>query len=128
MRLHGWLLTLLATLTLGGTEIYGQACQPGFYSNTGSAPCTACSPGTYAPGVGSFFCTPCNVGTYNDTAASSTCQSCTAGRYAGTQGSTACQNCGTGTYSPSSGSVVRARIPPTVPIGNPSMCVSCDAS
>ena len=64
------------TFPSGGATLYAQLaalCSPGYYSTTGSAPCTAAPPGTYVSTSGATSPTSCELGTYQPSAGQSSC-------------------------------------------------------
>lgn len=100
-------LVLALTALLSSTApSRAQTCSPGTFSPTGSAPCTPCVAGTYAPISGSTTCTPCPAGRYCP-AGSSAPIPCPAGTYNGALGAPAlsfCTPCPAGTYNPTTAS------------------------
>jgi hypothetical protein len=94
------------TIPLGGSALYAQwaaPCSLGYYSTTGSAPCTAAPPGTYVDTNGADAATACAVGTYQPSAGESSCLLADPGTSVATTGATTESACAIGTYQPSTG-------------------------
>ena len=78
-------------------------CTSGFYSATGTAPCTPAPAGTFVASPGSTATTPCLAGTYNPDPGQSSCTPAPAGTFVASPGSTATTPCLAGTYNPDPG-------------------------
>lgn len=97
MRLAALLFAVVFALAASGPAA-AQTCPPGTSSPTGSAPCTACSPGFFAPSSGSTACLACPPGSFS-LAGSAVCSVCPAGTYAPVSGSASCTTCPDGFIS-----------------------------
>jgi hypothetical protein len=67
--------SLLAVSSGAFAQVVGIPCEPGRFSASGFAPCSACPAGTFAAGEGSTTCTPCPPETFADSPGQSACQS-----------------------------------------------------
>jgi hypothetical protein len=79
MRVLGILpLVLVASLALADRAGagFGIPCSLGESSPTGFQPCTACAPGTFAPGFGATECSVCPAGTAATVSGSFACSDC----------------------------------------------------
>jgi hypothetical protein len=91
-------------------------CQPGFFSENGLSPCTACPAGTYQDEAGKTFCKDaepgsfvategaaassfCPVGTYQDEAGQTSCKPAEPGSFVATEGAVQAAPCPIGTFS-----------------------------
>ena len=93
------LLSSAVLLVALGTPALAQTCPPGTASPTGSAPCTVCSSGFFAPNPGQTACAPCPPGS-SSLPGSAVCSPCLAGTYAPFPGSASCLPCPDGSISP----------------------------
>jgi hypothetical protein len=81
------------------------ACQPGTYSSTGLAPCTAARAGSYVAAAGATAPTPCAPGSYQSVAGQTSCLPAAAGSYVAGTGATASTLCAAGSFQPHEGQV-----------------------
>ncbi len=78
-------------------------CPPGYYSATGSTPCTPADPGSFVAGAGATSETECAAGTYQPDSGQSSCLLADPGSFVATIGATSETECAAGTYQPDSG-------------------------
>lgn len=74
-------------------------CEPGFFSATGSSPCTPAPAGTFVAEPGATAPTPCAPGTFSAEDAATSCTRAPAGTYVPEPGATAPTPCAPGTTS-----------------------------
>ena len=80
-------------------------CEPGFYSSTGSEPCTPAPAGTFVSGSGATEPTDCAPGSFQDQPGQTMCYAAPAGSYVPDAGATSAVLCLPGTFSNSAGSI-----------------------
>jgi hypothetical protein len=96
MRRFAFLLTAVLALAMAGSAA-AQVCPPGSSSPTGSAPCSPCAAGFFAPSFGMTSCLACPPGSFS-APGSAVCSVCPAGYFSGA-GSAFCTPCPAGFYS-----------------------------
>jgi hypothetical protein len=97
MRRLPLLFAAVLALALAG-PVAAQTCPPGTSSPTGSAPCTVCGAGYFAPSLGMTACLPCPQGSFS-LPGSAICSVCPAGTFAPFPGSAFCTPCPDGFIS-----------------------------
>jgi hypothetical protein len=75
-----------------------ELCQPGFFSATGTAPCTAAPPGSFVDTPGAIAATSCSVGTFQPLVGQTSCTLAPAGKFVDTSGATTATPCPVGTF------------------------------
>lgn len=95
-------LQFLSVVVLIPWMAHGQACPSGFFSATGSSPCSPCPAGQSQPETGQTSCIPCAAGFYQEFLGAPSCIACaggTANPATGSSLSSACSPCTAGTFS-----------------------------
>jgi hypothetical protein len=87
------------------------ACEPGFFSTTGSEPCTPAPAGSFVDTAGATEATLCPVGTFSAESGAVACTQAPAGSFVDTEGAIAATLCPVGTFSAESGAVACTQAP-----------------
>lgn len=101
----GALVVLLAVApySSGTAQAEETACEPGYFSASGNAPCSPAPAGSFVATAGATTATQCSVGTYQDQTGQSSCALAPPGSFVDTTGATTANLCPAGTYQSLSG-------------------------